>query len=114
MAVHLDTDAVLYNAFFTNPNLDFKENFSISFDNLRRFCDKLYDAVYNAGHKYIIIHGYAKDIDYFCDNDEKFVKGIDKIFCMKQITHEEIESINRHYPKDIQLILEHCDVFWSK
>lgn len=113
MAVYFNPKVILYNAFLSKQKIDEYKYRSITFHDLRKFCNNLYDSIVQIGYKYVVIDCDTENIDDFCDTDNSFIKGIDKMFCTCKIDSTYVEGINRKYPKDIQVVLNASDTLWK-
>lgn len=105
MAIHFGPKVVLYNAFLSKQAADGSGRCSLSFDDLRKFCSDLYDSVVKLGYKYVVLDCEKDSIDAFCDKEDGFVRGIDKIFCIHGVDSAAVNDVNRRYPEDIQQVL---------
>lgn len=111
MAVYFNPEVILYNAFLSKQKISEPECYFITFHNLRKYCNNLYDAIVQTGYKYVVINGDTENIDDFCNMDNNFIRGIDKMFCTCKINSAYVEKLNSKYPEDIQAILNASDIF---
>lgn len=108
MCVLMGPEVILNNAFCAKKDkeLPFLEN-----NALRRFCNILYDKITgeNASgirYKYVCFQVDEADVEEFCDTDNRFVKGIDKVYCKKKVDEETLQKINSIYEPEIQIMLK--------
>lgn len=78
---------------------------------LRKFCSILYDRITGSsesegGYKYVLFQVSEADVERFCDRDDQFVKGIDKVFCTREVEAEKVERVNSIYASEIQVMLK--------
>lgn len=114
MAIYFNSKVILYNAFLSKQKINEHKCHSITFNDLRKFCNNLYDSIIQTGYKYVVIDCNTENIDAFCNTDNSFIRGIDKMFCTCKIDSDYVEEINRKYPKDIQVVLNASDTLWKK
>lgn len=106
MSLVIKPQVIFANAFLARP----KKSLEIS--ELRTFCNLLYDKLVEGGYKYVILEAGHEDIEVFCERDERFVQGIDKIHCLKPITEEYTKQVNSVFPPDVEKILQSvCTLF---
>ncbi len=78
---------------------------------LRNFCNILYDKItgddeIGNSYKYVQFQVDDSDIESFFEADDHYIKGIDKIVCVKQVKEETLKKLNSVYAPEIQEILE--------
>lgn len=105
MAVYFSPKVILYNAFYAKQEAEGIGSCSLSFPDLRKFCSDLYDSIVSLGYKYVVIGCDEKDMNAFYEKNHDFVKGIDKVFCVRKIDSIFVNDLNRTYPEDIQSLL---------
>lgn len=103
MALSFSAQEIIYNAFWSlgegsMPYLSYRE--------IRDYCNRLYDMAEASGHKYVTMHVDDSDIDKFMENDSHFIRGIDRIVCVHEVSPAEMFRMNSRFPTEIQSILE--------
>lgn len=99
MSLVIKPKVIFVNAFLAR---DVK---SLGMDELRAFCNILYDKLVEGGYKYVVLEAGRRDIEVFCEKDGQFAQGIDKIHCLKPVTKEYMEKVNSVFPPDVEEIL---------
>ncbi len=112
MAIYFDPEVILYNAFLSKQKTNKYKCYFITFYNLRKFCNNLYNKITRIGYKYVVINGDTESIDFFCDRNNDFIRGIYKMFCTCKISSADVEKINKKYPEDIRVILNTSETLW--
>lgn len=114
MCILLDSKVVLSNAFFARSE---EEHRFIEMNELRDFCGILYDKITQRGkkyYKYVCFQVDEEDIEEFCRYDDRFAKGINKIYTIDKIHSDEVNRINSIYSQDIQQSIESAREAFSR
>lgn len=114
MALYLSPKTVLYNAFYSRQETD-GQCAEITIENLRAFCNRLYDAITgNTRNKYVVLGVDDESIEEFMDRNDDFIKGITKIVCTRRIRPGEVKGLNAIYENDVQAILDDSRKLWGR
>lgn len=78
---------------------------------LRNFCNILYEKITGENrsgisYKYVQFQVANTDIENFFETDNHFIKGMDKVICVKEIKEETVKKLNSVYAPEIQEMLE--------
>lgn len=110
MCVLLGPKVIISNAFFAKQNLNLS---FMEMNSLRDFCNILYDKItgnnqHGGNNKYVYFKVDDSDLDDFFDSNEDFVRGINKIYKLKDIDIDELCAVNSIYDLEIQASLENA------
>lgn len=108
MCVLLGPKVVINNAFFAKQNLNLS---FMEMNALQDFCNILYDKITGnsekgSRNKYVCFKVDDSDLDEFFDSDRDFIRGIDKIYKLRDIDINDLLAVNSIYDADVQASLE--------
>lgn len=97
MSVVVIPEIFLYNAFLSR-----KEG-CLTYKDLAKFANILEDTILKRSReKYVLLQLEDIAIDEFLENDNNFVRGIEKIYCKVIPQKEKVDEINSRYNIDVQ------------
>lgn len=103
MCVLINPEVVISNAFFARKH---EETTFLETSALQEFCNIVYEKITGStngrNNKYVYFQVDDVDMDEFCSCNERYVKGINKIYATEIIQSDELNKVNSIYDKDIQ------------
>lgn len=110
MCVLMGPEVIINNAFYAKRN---EVQPFLEIDALRRFCNILYDKITGdnesgISYKYVYFQVDKADVEEFCNIDDQFIRGIDKVFCTRKVEEYELEKINSVYEPEIRTMLKNA------
>lgn len=115
MSLCMGPQIIINNAFYAQAGA---QSF-LELSTLRSFCNILYDKI--TGHnksgisyKYVHFQVNEADIDDFFEMDDHFIRGINKVVCVKEVKAETVKKLNSIYAPEIQVILEDARETFAK
>lgn len=101
MCVLFGPEVVLKNAFAAQG--DTKPYIEV--DALRKFCDILNNKIAKVGsgrYKYVYFELDQDDLEEYCEEDEQFVRGINRIYVTRPKDKDGLIRVNSAYTEEIR------------
>lgn len=110
MCVLIGPEVIINNAFFAKGN---EMQSFLEVNALKTFCNILYDKITGdnesgISYKYVYFQVDEIDVEEFCDFNNQFMRGIDKIFCTRKVEEKQLEEVNSIYAPEIQVMLRNA------
>ena len=110
MCVLISPEVVINNAFFAKKDKtqSFLEN-----NALRTFCNILYQKITSENesgicYKYVYFQMDEADVEEFCDIDDQFIQGIDRVYCTREVQEETVAKVNSIYTPEVRTMLKNA------
>lgn len=103
---------IISNAFLAKKN-ELELDTFLEIEELREFCNILYDKITGENdsgirYKYVCFQADEADVERFCEVDDQFKQGIDRIYCTREVKAEVVQRINSVYSEEIQIMIRNA------